>query len=475
MELSFAIPVRQRDEDEIAIFFREEAYSVGEILSHAREYSSEIKSFCCSKNIAPSQCCLILPSHNPVTYMALVFACAHAGVRMVPWRKDTLSIQKIMLITGANGVIQVNSTFGLTSIKIASTGKQAPNMEGSGNLIMMTSGSSGEPKGVLLDFERVVLNNTSAGRALPIDQAEIWAIDIDMSLMSATCHMIMAWQYSKPFYHLNGLDDFKINEIFSRHRVGFAGAPIQLLMLTKKLEKPNSPQILVSSGDFLTSSMIDELLDNFPNASIEKFYGLTELGGRFCCANHDQIRDYRDCVGLPISDMKLRLDFESPSDEIGSITAYSPYRFSGYFMGDGSYLPHDGEWFETGDLGSLEDSGLLRLLGRSDDVIKVNGEKVDRNTTETALSKVLSGREFCVLGVPHPLLGQCLALFICSSSTRRPPAWSEIVSHLRETIGNKHIPAVMCMLGEETLPRLANGKLDRSYLKNNYPSFERLG
>ena len=132
--------------------------------------------------------------------------------------------------------------------------------------------------------------------------------------------MIMAWQYKIPLYHLTGLDDATINKIFSKFKVGFGGAPIQLLRLIKILEQPNSPFLLFSSGDFLTREMIDRLQDKFPETIITKVYGLTELGGRFCAL--DDARLQTELSWIPFAGFKLKIE-KVTQDEFGIISAYS--------------------------------------------------------------------------------------------------------------------------------------------------------
>ena len=465
---------RQRAHSEIAIFHKGAQYTVGEILDRAQRYSEKIRKYCASTSLPEGGGCFIIPSENPASYMAAFLACSHANVRMLPWRETSFSIEKVAALSNAAGMLQFSSDIGLGEMEILPLSEEFRPTEGAGDLVMMTSGSSGEPKGVLLDVEKVVLNNTAAGCIVQPDRCDIWAIDLDMALMSATSHMIMAWQYKIPLYHLTGLDDATINKIFSKSKVGFGGAPIQLLRLIKILEQPNSPFLLFSSGDFLTREMIDRLQDKFPETIITKVYGLTELGGRFCALDDARLQTAKDSVGSPLPGFKLKIEKGDPKDEFGIISAYSPCQFDGYLLADGSYQPHTEAWVSTGDLGEIGTNGLLRLLGRADDVIKVNGEKVDKNTIDSALSGILSDREYYVMGVAHQVLGQCLALFVCSTDKVPPITWKEIVLHLKNEVGNNFIPPLMFDIKMPGFPRLANGKIDRDFLKRNHHSFDRL-
>ena len=112
--------------------------------------------------------------------------------------RNFFSIEKVAALSNAAGMLQFSSDIGLGEMEILPLSEEFRPTEGAGDLVMMTSGSSGEPKGVLLDVEKVVLNNTATGCIVQPDRCDIWAIDLDMALMSATSHMIMAWQYKIP-------------------------------------------------------------------------------------------------------------------------------------------------------------------------------------------------------------------------------------------------------------------------------------
>ena len=78
------------------------------------------------------------------------------------------------------------------------------------------------------------------------------------------------------------------------------------------------------------------------------------------------------------------------------------------------------------------------------------------------------------MGVAHQVLGQCLALFVCSTDKVPPITWKEIVLHLKNEVGNNFIPPLMFDIKMPGFPRLANGKIDRDFLKRNHHSFDRL-
>ena len=168
-----------------------------------------------------------------------------------------------------------------------------------GDLVMMTSGSTGTPKGVALSLEKVLLNAVAAGSVMQVWRCAAWSIDIDMALMSALSHTLMAWQFDLPLHHLTGSSNKQTEQIFSE-RVGFGGSPIQLIRFSDRVRGGTSPEMLVSSGDFLMPAMVQQVCSDFPLTKVHKLYGLTELAGRFCCMTHELLMGNSGAAGRPL-------------------------------------------------------------------------------------------------------------------------------------------------------------------------------
>ena len=420
-------------------------------------------------NALPDGGCVLLPSADPAAFLIGLMACSRSGVTAVPWREDAQTLNVIADVVRPDGILRLG---GETAIDPVGT----PPLEGPrvGGLVMMTSGSTGAPKGVALDLGQVILNGLAAGAAIDVQRCRGWAIDIDMALMSALCHMLMAWQFDLPLHHLGGRADPATRELFRSGGIGFGGSPVQLVRLRERVDADGGPEMLVSSGDFLSPVMIDEILTAFPAAQVHKLYGLTELCGRFCCMPHDRLMVDKAAVGWPLSGFEGRIADARPGD-IGEVEARGPLLMAGYYRAGGVFSPRAPGWFRTGDLGRQGPDGAITLVGRADDVVKVGGQKVDRQSIEQALSDLLIQQEYCVLGVEHPLVGQCPALFIAAAPDgTEPPGWAVIVAHLRARLPSRFTPGLMYGLEAQTLPRLANGKIDREALKMNHSSFTRL-
>lgn len=116
-----------------------------------------------------------------------------------------------------------------------------------------------------------------------------------------------------------------------------------------------------------------------------------------------------------------------------------------------------GEWFRTGDLGRLRD-GRLEVLGRADDVIVTGGEKVPPVLVERALATVEGVLEACVVGVPDDEWGQAVAVAVVARGVA--PSVEDLRAAVAEAVGRPAAPKLVRFVSE--LPLRGPGKVDRT-------------
>src|SRR5262249_55804291 len=109
---------------------------------------------------------------------------------------------------------------------------------------------------------------------------------------------------------------------------------------------------------------------------IRQGYGLVELSV-ICTNMHDGERIAYDSVGKPIEGIEWRIDPDGHDSNEGELLVRSKAMFAGYIHDEAATRDKlaDG-WLHTGDLVSVDDTGMFRIIGRKDDFIKVNGFKV---------------------------------------------------------------------------------------------------
>ena len=154
------------------------------------------------------------------------------------------------------------------------------------------------------------------------------------------------------------------------------------------------------------------------------------------------------CVydGVPLPGVTVGLD------AAGRIVLGGPTLALGYLGG-----PPFGDRFVTADLGRL-DGGRLTVLGRADDVIVTGGEKVDPVAVEAALTELPAVREAGVVGVADPEWGQRVVAAVVGTLTL-----AEARAHVAARLGPAAAPRELTLL--PALPLLPSGKLDRAALR----------
>jgi malonyl-CoA/methylmalonyl-CoA synthetase len=184
-------------------------------------------------------------------------------------------------------------------------------------------------------------------------------------------------------------------------------------------------------------------------------------------------------VGFPLPGVDLRVMSdraadaakECATDEIGGIEVRGPNVFSGYWrmpektkeeFSTGS----SGEpWFKTGDVGKVDASGVVTIVGRSKDLIITGGYNVYPAEIEGYLNDMPGVAESAVIGVPHADFGEAVLAVVVARAGAAPDA-AAMVSALKARIANFKVPKRVFVVTE--LPRNAMGKVLKNLLRDEH-------
>jgi len=192
-------------------------------------------------------------------------------------------------------------------------------------------------------------------------------------------------------------------------------------------------------------------------------YGLTETGSGIAVGGVEEAtrRDRSAVRALP--GVRLRIEPDGSADGSGEILVRGEMVFSGY-LGDAVASAHklaDG-WLRTGDVGTLDASGLLRVSGRRDELIISGGENVAPAAVEAVLVAHPAVAEAAVGGIPDARWGAVPAAIV----VLRPGAVvtdEQLLGHCRARLAAYQVPVRIVRL--PALPRNAMGKLVRGDLR----------
>jgi o-succinylbenzoate---CoA ligase len=166
-------------------------------------------------------------------------------------------------------------------------------------------------------------------------------------------------------------------------------------------------------------------------------YGMTETCG--------------GCVydGVPLDGVRVKID-EDERVWLGGPVLFTRYRGA-------SGAPAD-NWFRTGDLGRLDQSGRLTVRGRADDVINTGGHKVVPGEVAAALESCPGVRDVAVVGQPDPEWGERVVAVVAPADPADPPGLELLRLHVRERLPRYAAPSRVVMV--DAVPMLPSGKHD---------------
>ncbi len=214
-------------------------------------------------------------------------------------------------------------------------------------------------------------------------------------------------------------------------------------------------RLFVSGSAPLSPEAFERFRAAFGHEILER-YGMTET---LMIASNPLAGPRRPgSVGRALPGVQLRV--EAPPGEPGEVLVRGPSVFAGYRnRAETNATAFRDGWFRTGDIGTLDPDGTLRLAGRATETINTGGMKVYPREVEAALESHPAVREAAVVALPDPDLGEAVGAAV---ALREGAAADEaaIVAHVRERLAGFKKPRRLAIL--PVLPRNAVGKVDKA-------------
>ncbi|MCP3936426.1 MAG: AMP-binding protein [Actinomycetia bacterium] len=347
---------------------------------------------------------------------------------------------------------------------IAATRRFCPPPRRRGRLVMLTSGTTGPPKGARRDNRPAGVESLTmfadisfraCGRVLiapPLFHA--WGLS-QASLAIATSSTV----FLRPRF-----DPAETADLMSRNKIdSLVVVPLMLrrLLRTANIDSIHPPGLVLSSGNVLSGDLALEWMDRFGD-HLYNFYGSTEaaLG---TIAAPDDLRKAPGTVGRAPRGVTIGIFDEDggpvPSGERGRVHLGSSLRFSGYT--DGSDAESRNGLMATGDLGYLDPDGLLHVEGRVNDMIVTGGENVFPCRVEEAFERQPGIDAVAVVGVPDDDYGQRVVAFVVSAFGHTVDV-DALLAEVRSELQAFMVPREIRIV--ETLPMTTTGKVIRHRL-----------
>ncbi|MEX0694482.1 MAG: class I adenylate-forming enzyme family protein [Rhodospirillales bacterium] len=333
--------------------------------------------------------------------------------------------------------------------------------------IVFTSGSTNQPKGAVLSHRALKGNADATEKVLGLGTQDRLFFAIPFNFISAISHFLVTLQSGALLHCVETRLMFRdfIDGLAASGANAVGGSPLQLRWIADA-DRTQTIDWAMSSGDHLAVQTINRLLLQNPSLRLFTVYGMTELAGRFCTLPPAQHSTDAGSVGCPIDGLTATVRNEDGDEcitgESGEIYVTGNYLMEGYHNdpeASARTLTFNG--LRTGDMGIQQANGLLIIEGRSDDVFKCNGEKVNALHIVTVMMQSGLFMDLAVTAWDDPVYGTvpiaCYSLKYGEKFNR-----GAIMRHLRATLPPSHIPRRFLELKD--LPRTGSGKLRRRVL-----------
>jgi acyl-CoA synthetase (AMP-forming)/AMP-acid ligase II len=343
-----------------------------------------------------------------------------------------------------------------------SLGRRPPKPSRPGRTVLLTSGTTGTPKGARRSggaagslaamLERIPWR---AGEKTVVAAPMFHAWGFGQLAISATmcCTIVMRRRF----------DPEATLELVERS--GASGLAVVPVMLERIVDLPaatldsydlRSLRFVTASGSRMRPDAVLGFMDRFGD-TVHNSYNATEAG-LISTATPADLRVAPDTAGRPVLGTDLRIvddhGHEVPQGEVGRITVLSESAFEGYTSGDSKDFEDD--YMVSGDLGRLDEAGRLYVVGRDDEMIVSGGENVYPLEVEQTLNEHSDVVEAAVIGVDDKDFGQRLEAYVVLRDNASATT-DDLKKHVKAHLAGYKVPRRVVVLDE--MPRNDTGKV----------------
>jgi len=342
------------------------------------------------------------------------------------------------------------------------------------SMLVYTSGSTGNPKGVMMTHQNVLAASTSIVTYLENTADDIilgvLPISFDYGLyqvlmsVQVGATLVLEKSFAFPYAILKRLAEEKVT--------GFPLVPTMAAMILQM--KDVGPEAfaglryITNTAAALPASHIARLRELMPGTIVYSMYGLTECK-RCTWLPPEQLDIRPGSVGIAIPGTEA---FVVGDDGLpvapgvtGELVIRGPHVMRGYWENpeatDKALKPGPYPWEKvlyTGDLFRADEDGFLYFVARKDDIIKTRGEKVSPKEVEAVLYAMPGIREAAVIGVPDPILGAAIRAVVVAADGA---AFTErdVIRHCARNLEDFMVPKTVEI--RDALPKTDSGKINR--------------
>ena len=353
-----------------------------------------------------------------------------------------------------------------------------------------TSGTTGNPKGVLYTHRSNVLHTLGANSAdalgltsstsilpvVPMYHANAWGVPY--AAAAAGAKLVMGGAH---------FDAPTLHGLILREKVTLTAAvPTVWLAMLQHLEKTGEGlgelKRVVIGGSAVPRSMIVDFKQKY-DVTVCHAWGMTEMSplGTLGSLSAEALEkpqeeqfDIQTKQGRSIFGVEMKIVDDNGNEMLrdgkafGHLMVRGPWIVREYYAGDGGHVLDADGWFDTGDVATIDPSGYMQITDRAKDVIKSGGEWISSIELENEAVGHAAVAEAAVIGLPHPKWDERPLLIIVPKAGTNPSK-QELLDHLEGRVAKWWMPNDVVFV--EEIPHTATGKIQKLTLRQQFKDY----
>lgn len=321
--------------------------------------------------------------------------------------------------------------------------------------IIFTSGSTSEPKGVMITHDNIIANTNSIVQYLNLNGNDKMLVVLPffycygLSLLHTHIRVGGQLVINNNFIFLAST----IKNINDYQCTGFAGVPSHFQILLRKTENFKntvlpSLRYVTQAGGKLHDIYIREFMESFPSIQFFVMYGQTEATARLSYLPPEKLNDKLGSLGKGIPGVELKVVNHKGQNimpgKIGEIIAKGENIMAGYYNDpkENSKTLRNG-WLYTGDLATIDDEGYIFIKARKKEIVKVNGKRVSLKEIEETIDMIPGVIDCTIESVEDIILGEAIKATIVVADQAIDFSEDSVKQFCSTKLASHKIPAII--------------------------------
>lgn len=332
--------------------------------------------------------------------------------------------------------------------------------------VLFTSGTTGTPKPVLLTAGNVYASAAASAFRLGLDPADRWLVTLSLHHMGGLAPLYRSALYGTTVVLRAGFDAPGVVADLERHDVTLVSLVPTMLrrMLADHDTLADSLRVVLLGGAPADEPLIERCHERA--VPVYPTYGMTEAASQVTTATPALTREQPGTAGRPLFGTTVTIVDEEGQPvgqgDAGEIVVDGPTITPGYLIDD-EEAPFGPHGFHTGDVGRLDETGSLTVLGRLDDRILTGGENVDPDEVAAVLTAHPDVAAAAVVGLEDDEWGEQVAALITAERAADSLDDESVRAFVQERLAGFKRPKTVVYA--EAIPRTVSGTVDREAVR----------